>query len=126
RSWRTHCRNRTHCTRSSGLSSGNTNFSRWHQKLRVQNRDLMSLELIGTIGLVLIFGLSMWRGINMGIIALVGAFLVGTVFLDMDSSTISANFPGSLLVTLVGVTLFFGVARTNGTVENIVSWAVKL
>lgn len=86
----------------------------------------MSLELIGTIGLVLIFGLSMWRGINMGIIAFVGAFLVGTVFLDMDSSTISANFPGSLLVTLVGVTLFFGVARTNGTVENIVSWAVKV
>ena len=85
----------------------------------------MSLELIGTIGLVLIFGLSMWRGINMGIIAFVGAFLVGTVFLDMDSSTISANFPGSLLVTLVGVTLFFGVARTNGTVENIVSWQSK-
>lgn len=86
----------------------------------------MSLELIGTIGLAAIFGLSMWRNINMGLIALVGAFIVGTVFLGLEPGEISGNFPGGLLVTLVGVTLFFGFAHSNGTVTNVVDWSARL
>lgn len=86
----------------------------------------MNAEIVGTIVLVAVFGLSMWRNINMGAVALVAAFLLGTFYLGMDAGTISAQFPGNLLVTLVGVTLFFGLARANGTIQHVVDAGVRL
>lgn len=86
----------------------------------------MTPELIGVLGLVVIFGVSMWRKINMGAVALVVAFLLGTFYFSADAKDISAGFPGDLLVTLVGVTFFFGLARANGTVNMVVDGAVNL
>jgi Na+/H+ antiporter NhaD/arsenite permease-like protein len=86
----------------------------------------MTPELVGVIGLVAIFAISMWRKINMGAVALVVAFLLGTFYFQVDAKDISAGFPGNLLVTLVGVTFFFGLARANGTVNKVVDGAVSL
>lgn len=86
----------------------------------------MTPELVGVIGLVAIFAIALWRKINMGAVALVVAFLLGTFYFHVDVKDISAGFPGNLLVTLVGVTFFFGLARANGTVNKVVGGAVSL
>lgn len=86
----------------------------------------MTPELVGVVGLVAIFAISMWRKVNMGAVALVVAFLLGTFYFSVDADDISAGFPGNLLVTLVGVTFFFGLARANGTVNKVVDGAVNL
>ncbi|KQR64163.1 hypothetical protein LR392_06435 [Arthrobacter sp. AK04] len=81
-------------------------------------------ELVAVSGLVLIFGLSMWRSINMGAVALVVAFLLGVLYFGQTASGIASGFPGSLLITLLGVTYLFGMARANGTIDQIVGGAV--
>lgn len=81
-------------------------------------------ELVAVSGLVLIFGLSMWRKINMGAVALVVAFLLGVLYFGQTASGIASGFPGSLLITLLGVTYLFGMARANGTIDQIVGRAV--
>lgn len=81
-------------------------------------------ELVAVSGLVLIFGLSMWRKINMGAVALVVAFLLGVLYFGQTASGIASGFPGSLLITLLGVTYLFGMARANGTIDQIVGGAV--
>ena len=86
----------------------------------------MNSELVAVLGLVAIFGLSMWRNINMGAIGLVAAFLLGVTYFGLDTAAILSGFPGSLFVTLVGVTFLFGIARANGTVDRLVAGAVTL
>lgn len=84
----------------------------------------MSADLLATLVLVAIFAIGVWRPVNMGALALVAAFLLGTAYFGLDSDTIISGFPGSLFVTLVGVTLLFALARANGTVDWIVGAAV--
>ncbi|WP_020112885.1 SLC13 family permease [Rhodococcus sp. 114MFTsu3.1] len=83
-------------------------------------------ELIAIAGLVAVFGISMWRSLNMGAVALVVAFVLGVGYFDLDVADIAEGFPGSLFVTLLGVTYLFGIARANGTVDCIVGSAVRL
>ncbi|MFL4473085.1 SLC13 family permease [Paeniglutamicibacter sp. MACA_103] len=81
-------------------------------------------ELVAVFGLILIFGVAMWRNINMGAVALVVAFVLGIAYYGQSASEIASGFPGGLLITLLGVTYLFGMARANGTVDRIVSGAV--
>ncbi|TDC27691.1 hypothetical protein E1265_00835 [Streptomyces sp. 8K308] len=84
----------------------------------------MSADVLSTLVLVAIFAIGMWRPVNMGAVALVAAFLLGTTYFGMESGEIIAGFPGSLFVTLVGVTFLFALARANGTVDWLVKAAV--
>ena len=81
-------------------------------------------EIVAVVGLVVIFALAMWRSVNMGAVALVVAFVLGVFYFDQTAAEIAGGFPGSLLITLLGVTFLFGVARSNGTVDRIVGGAV--
>ena len=86
----------------------------------------MSPELVAVAGLVAIFSIAMWRSLNMGAVALVGAFIIGVGYFRVSPVEIAEGFPGSLLITLLGVTYLFGIARANGTVDAIIGSAVKL
>ncbi|MBF6672991.1 SLC13 family permease [Glutamicibacter sp. FBE19] len=81
-------------------------------------------EIVAVSGLVITFALAMWRKINMGAVALVVAFILGTAVFGQSAKDIAAGFPGSLLITLLGVTYLFGMARANGTIDQIVGRAV--
>lgn len=61
----------------------------------------------------------------MGALALVAAFVVGTLVFTVDTSEILDGFPASLFVILVGVTYLFALARNNGTVDWIIHAAVR-
>ena len=84
----------------------------------------MSNELISIIVLVVVFLVSTTMGINMGVLGVVAAFGLGTA-LGVSEDDIFAGFPGDLFVILVGVTLLFGIASNNGTVDWLIQAAVK-
>lgn len=86
----------------------------------------MSAAVISLIVLAAMFIIATIFPINMGALAFVGAFALGAIFLGMDTDTILAAFPGGLFLTLVGVTYLFAIAQNNGTIDILVSKAVKL
>ncbi|MFC3521491.1 SLC13 family permease [Streptomonospora nanhaiensis] len=86
----------------------------------------MSPQLLTILVLVAMFVIATVLPINIGALAFVAAFLVGTLALAMDTDTILAGFPADLFLTLVGVTYLFAIAKNNGTVDLLVRGAVRL
>ncbi|MFQ1003583.1 SLC13 family permease [Modestobacter sp. SSW1-42] len=86
----------------------------------------MSAELISILALVALFAIATVLPINMGALAFVAAFLVGTLAVGMSTDDIVAGFPAELVITLIGVTYLFAIAQNNGTVDLLVRGAVKL
>ena len=86
----------------------------------------MSPEIITILALVVIFAIATFLPINMGALAFVAAFLVGTLSVGLSTDDILAGFPSELVLTLIGVTYLFAIAQNNGTVDLLVRGAVKL
>lgn len=86
----------------------------------------MSPELISILALVAAFVVATTLSVNMGMLMLAVAFLVGTAVAGMTADEIFAGFPGDLFVVLVGVTYLFAIARANGTIDWLVRRAVGL
>ena len=61
--------------------------------------------------------LSCWNRVNAGVVALVLAWAVGAGPGGLSVREVGAGFPSSLFLTLVGVTLLFSLAETNGSLE---------
>ncbi len=85
----------------------------------------MSPELISILVLGLIFVIATLLPVNIGVLAFVAAFLVGTLVADQSTDDIIAGFPSDLFLTLVGITFLFAVAQNNGTVDWLVELAVR-
>ena len=86
----------------------------------------MSPEIVTILALVAIFAIATFLPINMGALAFVAAFLVGTLSVGLSTDDILAGFPAELVVTLIGVTYLFAIAQNNGTVDLLVRGAVRL
>ncbi|WP_245773954.1 SLC13 family permease [Pseudonocardia ammonioxydans] len=76
--------------------------------------------------LVLIFVIGTLRPVNIGALALIATFLVGTLVAGEGIDELLAGFPPDLFVLLVGVTYLFGLAAVNGTIEWLIDRAVGL
>ncbi|WP_445500317.1 SLC13 family permease [Microvirga sp. G4-2] len=85
----------------------------------------MTPQLISIYALVAMFVVATVLPINMGVLAFVGAFLVGTLVAGQTTSAIIAGFPGGLFLTLVGITFLFAIAQNNGTIDWLVRLAVR-
>ena len=85
----------------------------------------MGPEWVAIIALVALFVIGSLLPINMGALAYVAAWLVGMYALALDEKEILAGISGDLVLTLIGVTYLFAIARNNGTVDLIVETAVK-
>ena len=70
--------------------------------------------------------LSMFTKVNVGIVSLAFAWVVGVYLGGLPLNTVIGTFPISLFLTLVGVTLLFGMAHVNGTLERLAAHAVRL
>ncbi|CAA9276430.1 MAG: Dicarboxylate carrier protein [uncultured Blastococcus sp.] len=86
----------------------------------------MSPEIVSIIALAVIFAIATFLPINMGALAFVAAFLVGTLSVGLSTDDIIAGFPAELVLTLIGVTYLFAIAQNNGTVDLLVRGAVRL
>lgn len=86
----------------------------------------MPIELISIAVLATIFLVATALPVNMGLLALAGAFVVGSLIDGLSPRDIFAGFPGDLFVTLVGITYLFAIAQKNGSVDRLVNGAARL
>jgi di/tricarboxylate transporter len=85
----------------------------------------MNLAWLSVAALVLAVALSCTTTINVGVLSLALALLVG-VYGGMSPDAVLGGFPVALFVTLVGVTLLFSIAESNGTLTRLTARAVRL
>ena len=69
--------------------------------------------------------LSCTSKINIGVLAVVMAWIIGVYFGGMALGDITAGFPTQLFLTLTGVTLLFTLAEVNGTLGKLAFRAVR-
>jgi di/tricarboxylate transporter len=82
--------------------------------------------ILSLIALLIAIGLSMASKLNVGVLAMAFAWLIGTYVADWKIEQVIAGFPSSLFLTLTGVTLLFALAESNGTLERVAHRAVGL
>jgi di/tricarboxylate transporter len=70
--------------------------------------------------------LSCTSRINVGLVALALAWLVGVFAAGFSAEAVASGFPAALFLTLAGVTLLFALAEANGTLETLVRRAASL
>ena len=86
----------------------------------------MNLAWISVGALVLAVILSCTTTINVGVLSLALALIVGVYLGGMSPDAVLAGFPVPLFITLIGVTLLFSIAESNGTLARLTSRAVRL
>lgn len=86
----------------------------------------MDPALASVIALIIAIVLSMVSRINVGLVAIALAWIVGVYIADLKPDAVMGGFPATLFLTLTGVTLLFACAETNGTLENLAHRAVSL
>lgn len=70
--------------------------------------------------------LSCTTSLNVGLISVIFAWIVGVYLGGMPLTVVLEGFPTALFLTLVGVTLLFSMAEGNGTLERVTASAVRL
>jgi hypothetical protein len=64
--------------------------------------------------------------LNVGFLSIGFAIIVGGIWGGLTGAKVMESFPLSLFMILVGVTFMFGMAQTNGTMEKLTSYSVRL
>ena len=85
----------------------------------------MNLAYISLAALVVAILVSCFTELNVGILALALAWVVG-VYVGGMLNDVIAGFPVSLFLTLAGVTLLFAQAQQNRTLDRIAHRAVRV
>lgn len=85
----------------------------------------MSLAALSVAALVLAIIVSCVTSMNVGVLAIALAWIVGVYVGGQPVATVMSGFPSQLLLTLGGVTLLFTMAQSNGTLDRIAHHAVR-
>jgi di/tricarboxylate transporter len=85
----------------------------------------MDLAWVSLAALIVAITLSMATSMNVGVVSLAMAWIVGVYLGGMPLAKVIGGFPIDLLLNLVGVTLLFGMANNNGTLGRIAARAVR-
>src|SRR5688572_3005246 len=85
----------------------------------------MNIALISLCALGIAVLVSSTTRINVGILAIVLAWVVGSDFAGLQLSEILSGFPTQLFLMLTGVTLLFTQAHLNGTLDRVAHRAVR-
>jgi di/tricarboxylate transporter len=86
----------------------------------------MSLGAITLGALALAIVLSCTTRLNVGLLAIALAWIIGVYVGDLPLREVTAGFPVDLFLTLAGVTLLFSQARVNGTLDVVAHNALRL
>lgn len=82
---------------------------------------------VSLLGIVIVVGISMYNeDLNVGIVAIAFAILIGAVFADIPAAKVMQSWPIDLFMILSGVTFLFGIATTNGTMDKVTANAIRL
>ena len=86
----------------------------------------MSIAILALFALVVIIAISAIRtDLNTGVLAVAMAYIVGVYFAGLSVAAVSTYLPEQLVLTLVGVTLLFGMAQQNGTLDRLAGFAIR-
>lgn len=80
----------------------------------------MVVDVIALLILAACFLVASLVRVNMGLLALAAALLVGPLLGGLDTAEVLAGFPTSLFVLLVGISLLFTIASRNGTLDRVI------
>ena len=86
----------------------------------------MNLAWLSLGALVVAMIVSCVTQLNVGVLALALAWIVGVYVGGMSLNDVLAGFPVQLFLTLAGVTLLFTQAQLNGTLDRVAHAAVRL
>ena len=85
----------------------------------------MSLAVISVLALAIAIIVSCFSTINVGVLAIAMAWIIGVYIGGMRVNDVIAGFPTPLFITLAGVTLLFALAQSNGTLDRLAHHAVR-
>ncbi len=71
-----------------------------------------------------VFALASLRGVHLGVLMLPAACAVGVWLGGMALRDVLGGYPVGIMILLVGVTYFFGIAQVNGTIDRLIAVAV--
>lgn len=86
----------------------------------------MSLAMLSLLALLAVVAVGGFLPVNLGLLSIALAFLIGVLIGGMKLGTVVAGFPAGLFLTLIGVTLLFSQARGNGALERVSGAAIAL
>ncbi len=86
----------------------------------------MNLPVLSLIALLVAILISCFTRMNAGLLSIAFAFVIGVLLKGMKLSEVIGGFPSSLFLTLIGVTLLFAQAQTNGTLDKVAQRAIHL
>jgi len=86
----------------------------------------MNLAWLSLAALLTAIIVSCFSRMNVGVLAVAFAWIVGVYFGGMSLNEVVGGFPIQLFLTLVGVTLLFTQAQLNGTLDKIAHQALRV
>jgi Na+/H+ antiporter NhaD/arsenite permease-like protein len=86
----------------------------------------MNLAWLSLGALFVAIIISCFTRLNVGVVAVAFAWIVGVYFGSMRLDAVLSGFPIQLFLTLAGVTLIFTQAQLNGTLDKIAHRSVRL
>jgi di/tricarboxylate transporter len=86
----------------------------------------MDLAWLSLGALLIAIVVSCFTELNVGVLSLAFAWIIGVYFAGFSLGDIVGGFPTQIFLTLVGVTLLFSQAHLNGTLDNLTQRAVRL
>jgi di/tricarboxylate transporter len=86
----------------------------------------MSLGALCVAALGVVIVVSCFTKLNVGVLAIGIAWIIGVYVAGLPGNTVIAGFPTALFLTLIGVTLLFALAQSNGTLDKVARHAVRV
>src|SRR5919109_4779957 len=84
----------------------------------------MNLAIVSVGALAFAVIVSCVSSVNVGVLAIALAWIVGVYIGGLPINTVMGGFPSQLFLTLTGVMLLFALAQSNGTLERLAHHAV--
>jgi len=81
---------------------------------------------VSLLALLIAILISSFTRLNVGLLSIALAFIIGVLLDGLKVQEIIAGFPTSMFLTLVAITLLFSQAKVNGTLEKVSRLAIKL
>jgi di/tricarboxylate transporter len=89
--------------------------------------DISLAAIMSIVALLIVVIIScVNEDLNVGFLAIAFAILVGGLWGDTTGVKVLSYFPVGLFMILVGVTFLFGMAQTNGTMEKLTAYSIRM
>ena len=85
----------------------------------------MSPAWLSFLALIVVIFVSRRERINVGILAMGLAWIIGSYAAGMKTQDVTELFPLPLFIILFGITFFFGLAKVNGTLDQFIRLMIR-